>query len=595
MRRLTSLRRFYPGCALISGALALSLQPACVESEADPVAEAATCPTPDASDRGECTEYTPANLDDSFAGSWSSAEDREILPIHVTDPGGGLIRVTLSVGDTPSTADVRVKGASVDEIHYGVIVGVTGEKQQTFVFRAQGGQQYELLLAPFLTPGDGDNSFTASWTYEPNVDCYEHNDSVAEAKRIPLDKPISAFAHAGIVAGDGVLSGPGLIDFYKFELTEKTTLRLAVTKPDDQELAFEFWDAAGEARIAGIDYLAPGGTEALSEDVEFEPGTHYVRVHHFVVQHSTQTTEEPIPASWNHPYSLTVRRVSIDASSAAASAQCVPAQTTPPKITDNECVAYTPAEVSGSFSGGWVTGDDEQLLPIAITDPGGGLVSVTLGVEDVPTEVKVRLRGAPAGEEHEAILVGQGISESAQETFVFRAQGDTHYELVLSPFVTPLEDDVTSYSVSWSYAPNLDCYEHNDSVGAARKIPMDTPIQAFAHPGLVAGDSALVGSGAEDYYKFELTEATTVRLAATKPDDEAISFELLESPAGGVLTAVDPVGVGGTALFSDSVELAAGIHYVRVGYFVSQIPSLSARLPLPASWNQPYSLEVQAR
>lgn len=253
-----------------------------------------------------CVKYEPAKVAGNQRGVWKTREDQQVVAIDVSDPGGGLVKVTIGVTGTPTTANVRVKGLTGEANEVGVNVGAGGEKQGGFVFRAQGGQHYELVLKPFVGLADGDNSYSLSWSYEPLVDCYEHNDTKETARKIAVGESVQADAHAGMIAGDGLRVGPALVDFYKFELTAKTKLRLAVTKPDDSALVFEVLDAQ-DAGLASVDPVGAGGTELVSDDAELEAGTYWVRVAAFVGQATTQDSKEPIPAGWNRPYKFSLQ------------------------------------------------------------------------------------------------------------------------------------------------------------------------------------------------------------------------------------------------------------------------------------------------
>lgn len=255
----------------------------------------------------ECIEYIPDTVEGSHAGVWTSFPEQVALPIDITDPGGGLVRVKVSVGNTATSAFVRRRGAPAEEVHYGVDAGVGEAREETFVFRAQGETSYDLFLSAFASPGDADNSYAAEWKYEPLVDCYETNQTVEAARRIGLDAPIEAYAHAGIVAGDGTLVGPSMDDFYRIELDEPTRVRLAVIKPDDDALVVEFWDPAIEYGIVGIDVLAPGAVEVYSDELDLAAGTHYVRLYAYVSEPSTWSAAEPLPGRWTTPYTLTVQ------------------------------------------------------------------------------------------------------------------------------------------------------------------------------------------------------------------------------------------------------------------------------------------------
>ncbi len=262
----------------------------------------------------ECVPYTPAAVTGSESGTLTALDERATRPITIDDLGGGLVEVRVSASHG-TVAEVRLQGRPIAELSQGVSVRVSDDVgERRFVFRAQGGKTYDVELSPVVTPPEGGQTWTISWSYQPNVDCFEPNDTASTAKRIRLDEPVEAYAHAGIVEGDGVLVGPSLVDFYRFELTEKTTVQLVAKRPGTEVLVFEFWNAATDASwLVSTDGQAESNVESASEELELNAGTHHVRVVAFVSQQATWETTEgeaPFPTTWNQPYTLTVKRKS---------------------------------------------------------------------------------------------------------------------------------------------------------------------------------------------------------------------------------------------------------------------------------------------
>lgn len=554
-------------------------------------ADARTCPAPDAGDLGDCQAYQPAVVAGTESGTWASATDEQLIAVEVGDRGGGLVEVRLEAS-VPTEVNVRLAGRPVDELHAGVAVRVSDDvASRRFVFRAQGQKRYQLEVRPVGTP-TGPASWTVSWSYQPNVDCYEPNDTLATAKRLPLDVPVQAFAHAGIIEGDGVLVGPGLLDYYRFELAEPTTVRLVATRPSDTAIAFELWNGATDASwLVGTDLFAPAGEASSSGDLELPAGTHYVRVSSFASQPSTQELTSPVPADWNQPYTLLVKRAAVGgAASGEAPLACATPVTAP--ANDDECVRYTPASVSGTSSFSLGASGATQVVPVApIADPGGGLLRVTLTASHA-AEVRVRRVGAPSGEDHDGVTV-RVSDDVATRSFLFRAQGQERYELVATALIDP-SPGAAALTVGWVYEPNVDCYEQNDTPAQARRIPLDRPITAFAHGGVIAGDGLLVGPSFADHYRFVLPEPRRVSLSVRKPSATAYTFELW-SEADGVLASTDMLAAGGVDSTSGEVELPAGVHLVRVQSFASQPSSLATSETIPADWTQPYTLTVKTR
>jgi hypothetical protein len=527
----------------------------------------------------------------SASGRFTRIDESQRVAVAVPDRGGGLVRVRLQASAATSVT-VFLQGRPEDENHEGVLL--TSEPERSFLFRAQGNKTYELEVKAFITPPMGGSTWTVSWTYEPNVDCYEPNDTAMTARRIPLDTPITAFAHAGIIEGDGVLVGAGLLDFYSFELTEPASVRLSATRAGDAALVFEFIDLSTSAPLLiSTDLFAAPKVPSFSDEVELPAGVHGVRVSAFVSQPSTLGLPAMVPADWNQPYTLSVQRTKVGAAGAGAQVVCAaPVDAGAPE--DDECVRYQPASVSGMATTSMSLIDQKTLVQLpAIADRGGGLLRVTLSSE-VPHSVQARRVGAPEAEVHEGVgplMPTPGLP--ASESFVLRVQGGETYELEVSLFVTPAQPPATA-TVRWVYEPNVDCYEPNDARPHAKRIPVGRPITAFAHGGPIAGDGLFVGPSLADWYRVVIPTAREVRLVARKPSDTALAFDLLNQRLE-VLENVDPLASGGTDAASAWRALEPGEYLVRMTTFASQPSSKPATEPLPADWNRPYTLTVEAR
>lgn len=525
----------------------------------------------------------------SRSGRFSRIDESERVAVSVPDRGGGLVRVSLQASSATSVT-VFLQGRPEDENHEGVLL--TNEPEKSFLFRAHGARTYELEVKAFITPPVGGSSWTVSWTYEPNVDCYEPNDTAATARRIPLDTPITAFAHAGIIEGDGVLVGPGLLDYYAFELTEPTTVRLAVTRPSDTAIAFELFNLTTDtSTLVASDLFAAAGVQSFSDELELPAGVHGVRVSTFGSQRSTLGLPATPPADWNRPYTFSVQRTKVPAGPTGAQVCAAPVDA---GVNDDECVRYQPATIVGMATTSMSLIDQKTVVQVpSISDPGGGLLRVTLSSQ-VAHSVVARRVGAPEMEVHEGVgplMPAPGMTST--ESFLLRVQGGETYELEVSLFATPAQAPAMS-TVSWSYEPNVDCYEPNDTRAQARRIPVGRPISAFAHGGPIAGDGLFVGPSLADWYRVHIPTAREVRLVVRKPSDTALAFELLNQRLE-VRESVNALAGGGVDVSSPWTALEPGEYLVRMTTSASQPSSKRTTQALPADWNRPYTLTVEAR
>lgn len=183
-------------------------------------------------------------------------------------------------------------------------------------YRLQGKRKYELRTTPFSFDDDGPNTYSIEYAYEPLVDCYESNDTRAEAKRIPLNKTITAYQHAGIGPSDSLFVRDSGADWYTFDLAEAKTVKLKGKLPGkdgpDGENAALFSvllaDGVTPARCAGSE---PFTTDPVSatENVEtceglLEPGKYLVKLDLFTSQPAASEINEPARKPWNTPYTF---------------------------------------------------------------------------------------------------------------------------------------------------------------------------------------------------------------------------------------------------------------------------------------------------
>lgn len=251
----------------------------------------------------------------------------------------------------------------------------------------------------------------------------------------------------------------------------------------------------------------------------------------------------------------------------------------------HECEPYRPADVSGERNGSFTEIDEFETWPIVIDDPGGGLVTVTLQASG-GTTVSVLIKDVVAEVNSH---IGHLTDENGNAKIVFRAHGNKTYNLSATAFVTP--NDVATWTAKWSYEPLVDCYEHNDTRADARAIPVNTPISAYAHTGILEEDGVLVGPSVVDWYRFTIHEPATVSLASVMPDESALFFDLLGDDDIVALATASHVAAP-NSVESEAVELAAGTYYVRLGYFVSDSVGVSGDDVVPALWREPYTLTV---
>ena len=157
------------------------------------------------------------------------------------------------------------------------------------------------------------------------------------------------------------------------------------------------------------------------------------------------------------------------------------------------------------------------------------------------------------------------------------------------------------FTATWTFESRYDCYEGNDTLATAKAIPMNATVEGH----LIAGyrDEYFITSGGEttrDFYRFELHEAETVRVALEEVPANARATLVLYRENGTQVIAsnINDTAEGDDVVLPD-VELAAGWYVVRVATpqgidRVADVSRTTEPTTPPAHFLAPYRLTVTA-
>src|SRR5690606_3683741 len=115
-----------------------------------------------------------------------------LLPAS-TDPAGGYYIVTVEAEESTPWINIRVAGDA------GAIIngagGPTGYTTRKVAISAHPGISYDVAVSPFFNGSNFPETYTITWEYVGIMDCYEYNNDFEEAKFIPKNETIEAFAN----------------------------------------------------------------------------------------------------------------------------------------------------------------------------------------------------------------------------------------------------------------------------------------------------------------------------------------------------------------------------------------------------------------
>ncbi|TKD13086.1 hypothetical protein [Polyangium fumosum] len=243
-----------------------------------------------------CYEPTAAEGTDSFEAT-AEANTHTFSFTVPNDAGGGYVEVR-GHGKQLFMNILTDKGPDGDIT--GSSSGEGGVAASRFV--ATPGMTYLVRLAETsLVTGDPPQMVTYDWKFHSSVDCFEPNDTPAEARGIALDKPLRAHMLAGYVE-NAWPTYEAHYDYYQVQVDNPGTLRATLNTPI--ALSLDIYAADGETNVTGALILE---TEPGSIEAEVDAGTYYVLVHPFasLYYNDFDTGGEPAK-NWVTPYELTV-------------------------------------------------------------------------------------------------------------------------------------------------------------------------------------------------------------------------------------------------------------------------------------------------
>ena len=270
----------------------------------------------------ECTPYEPDNFTNSISGTWSEPNEEDVYPGLLpasTDPAGGYYIVTVESEESTTWIDIRIAGDAA-----AIINGSNGTSDNTtrkVAIAAHPGISYDVAVSPFFNGSNFPEDYTISWEYVGIMDCYEPNNDFDEAKFIPKNETIEAFANRG---NEGYGIQEEHQDYYKVVLTEPSKIQVELLQsPSDNFISiamFTFDESSGSSSgvlsdislISGNANSAESGSLYMRTSVYvLEPGTYYFRMQTFLSSTVRVNFDggESLPDVWLTPYKFKVTTV----------------------------------------------------------------------------------------------------------------------------------------------------------------------------------------------------------------------------------------------------------------------------------------------
>ena len=266
----------------------------------------------------ECMPYEPQTNSDVVTGIWSEANEFDEYPGMLpapSDPAGGYYVVTLSCSVSVPAINITVSGDPSSIIN-GSAAGSSTPHTRKVAFLAHPGVSYDVTVNPFINGGNFPEEYTISWEYIGIMDCFETNDVFGQAKFIPKNETLDAFANAGI---ETVGSQETMWDWYKVTLATPSKLRVEIEQsPNDQFMRMKFFRSDNSeltktlTDISGNSTSQEPGTLYYGEsNGTLDPGIYYIAINPQTLGNRVVdfNAEEIIPQSWTMPYKFKVTAI----------------------------------------------------------------------------------------------------------------------------------------------------------------------------------------------------------------------------------------------------------------------------------------------
>lgn len=156
------------------------------------------------------------------------------------------------------------------------------------------------------------------WKFNSRVDCFEPNDDQSQAKLIPLDETVEAYAIAGYI-DNGIRAGdPQTFDWYKVELDNAGILEAkALQVPGDGQLTMKLYNEDGRVHTTTkwlgpdreYDNINRGRLSKVTSSETVPAGTYYIETHFAYTKRKAHIqSNDPIPDHFNKTYKIMVTK-----------------------------------------------------------------------------------------------------------------------------------------------------------------------------------------------------------------------------------------------------------------------------------------------
>jgi len=225
----------------------------------------------------ECNPYRPTEVNGSLNGEWLTPESQGSVDFSSPqDPGGGYWTVNLTC-DLPAVPRLHVtSGSESGHIYTQTNFGEPDPQSVSGIIEAGPSTGFTATAIEDSGALEDDHpiNWNISYSFTSVVDCYEPNQTIAEAKLLPLNiENVEAYM-IGAYRGGNYVEYPGLDDWYRLEVPSAGQLTVDLTQsPSDTRIRLWIFNEA-EEQVTSASGNHVGALTSLTQALE--PGVYFL-------------------------------------------------------------------------------------------------------------------------------------------------------------------------------------------------------------------------------------------------------------------------------------------------------------------------------
>jgi hypothetical protein len=269
----------------------------------------------------DCTPYNAASFGDGIVNQWNEPNENDIYPGFVPSngqPGGGIYTVTLT-NESGIVPGLTIQSANDQSgaISNGSSAGTSNPTERSISFIGHPGVSYsvEALYSSFVISPSPTVNYNLTWSFEGRMDCYEPNDLPSQAKRIPKNQTIEAYALTGYINNSVNTDEPQNNDYYKVRLESTSKLRVELKQvPSSVNLNVQLLNENGSQILAPIEEISGpvsnnGALYNITSESALPAGNYIIRIYIGGDRETVISSNDPTPEHWTMPYKFKARAV----------------------------------------------------------------------------------------------------------------------------------------------------------------------------------------------------------------------------------------------------------------------------------------------